>query len=143
MNTSQDFSRRMVIIVRKDIEAWQITNTISHCAAYLGNKMDTPFDTGTYFDSKDTVSLPRNSQYPIITKVAHTSDDLYDLFQNVKSSKILHIAFIKDMIDHSDDEELKKEISQKNAHDLDYLGIGIFGDNDEIKALTKKFSLYK
>ena len=33
------------------------------------------------------------------------------------------------MIDHSDDEVLQKEIAQKNANELDYLGIGLFGDN--------------
>jgi hypothetical protein len=139
----QDFSKRMVIIVRNDIEPWQITNTISHCAAYLGNKMIDSFDTGMYFESKDTVLLPRNSQYPIITKITHTSKELFDILETVRNTELLHIAFIKDMIDHSDDEVLQKEIALKNANELEYLGIGLFGNNDKINTLTKKFSLYK
>ena len=132
----------MVIVVRKDIEAWQVTNAISHLAAYLGNKMNQPFDTGEHFTSKDNIKYPRNSQYPIITKVANSSEQLYNLFEKVSDTTLVHITFTQQMIDHADDAMLQEEISSKNSNELEYLGVGIFGSNDEVNTLTKKFSLF-
>lgn len=36
-NNSQDFSKKVIIVVRKDLEGWQIANTIAHISAYLGS----------------------------------------------------------------------------------------------------------
>ena len=49
----QDFSKKMTVVLREDLVSWQLTNTIGHIAAYLGNKMSEPFDTGEAFVSKD------------------------------------------------------------------------------------------
>ena len=141
-SNSQDFSRRMVIVVRKDIETWQVTNAVSHIAAYLGNKMNEPFDTGGYFISKDKIKYPRSSQYPIITKVANSSEQLYNLFEKVSDTTLVHIAFIRQMIDHTDDAMLQEEIGGKDSKELEYLGVGIFGNNEEVNILTKKFNLF-
>ncbi|MHB8652168.1 MAG: hypothetical protein ACYC8S_03475 [Minisyncoccota bacterium] len=57
----------MTIVVREDVASWQLTNTVGHIAAYLGNKMSVPFDTGEHFVSRDGTSFPRNSQFPVVT----------------------------------------------------------------------------
>ncbi|MBI3442534.1 MAG: hypothetical protein HY007_02105 [Candidatus Sungbacteria bacterium] len=46
---TQDFSKKMTVVLREDLASWQLTNTIGHIAAYLGNKMSEPFDTGEFF----------------------------------------------------------------------------------------------
>lgn len=140
--SAQDFTRRMVVVVRKDIEPWQVTNAIGHIAAYLGNKLDQPFDTGDYFTTKDNVKYSRNSQYPIITKVANSSEELFSLFKKVNQSNLLRIAFIMQMIDHANDASLQEELSTKSSEGLDYLGVGIFGENDQVKSLTNQFKLF-
>jgi len=137
----QDFTQRMSIVVRKDIEPWQVTNTIGHIAAYLGNRIGDKLLTGESFTTKDGVAIPRNSQYPIIVLSAETK--LHDLLVKVKESGLPHLAYIKDMIDEIDDTKLEATVSSLNVSDLDILGIGLFGPNEVVKALTKPFKLWK
>ena len=47
------------------------------------------------------------------------------------------------MLDFSDDAELQMALSKKAESEVEYLGIGMFGDNQEVKQLTKGFSLWK
>jgi hypothetical protein len=53
------------------------------------------------------------------------------------------LIYVDEMIKFSDDVQLAKMISQKELDKLNILGIGIFGENDKINILTKKFSLWK
>src|SRR3989344_4569195 len=101
----QDFSRKMTIVLRDDLVSWQLTNTVGHIAAYLGNKLTEHFDTGKYFISKDGVNFPRNSQFPIVALKANKKQ-LHDLVKRIVDSKLLWIAYVQEMIDMIDDEEL-------------------------------------
>ena len=40
MSTPQDFENRIVLVVRGDIEGWQVANTVAHIGAYLGNRLE-------------------------------------------------------------------------------------------------------
>ncbi|MFA7309767.1 MAG: DUF2000 family protein, partial [Candidatus Paceibacterota bacterium] len=60
----QDFKKRMVIIVRKDLPGWQVTNTIAHISACIGNTLGASLRTGEVFTTGDGAQYPRNSQYP-------------------------------------------------------------------------------
>lgn len=80
----QDFTQRISIVVRKDIEPWQVTNTIGHIAAALGNRIGTDFLTGESFTTRDGVTIPRNSQYPII--VLSADGKLNDLLVEVQKA---------------------------------------------------------
>ena len=53
------------------------------------------------------------------------------------------MGFIREMIDTTDDEEIVEALRQKADTDMEYLGIGVFGPNDVVKPLTKRFSLWK
>lgn len=138
----QDFSKRMAIVIRGDLPSWQAMNALAHIAAYLGNKMKEPFDTGEFFISKDDITHPRNSQYPVIIFKAEAKD-LPKLVHNVRASGLPHLGFFREMIETTDDEEIVKILSDKTDTDLEYLGLGLFGPNDAVKQLTKKFSLWK
>ena len=133
----------MAIIVRGDLQAWQVLNVVAHCAARMANKMCGHFDTGEYFVTRDGKNHPRNSQYPIIVFRADGSDDLRTLLMGVRSASLPHLAFIREMIDFTDDAELQKALDGKTESELEYLGVGMFGENDTVKQLTRKFSLWK
>jgi|SRR3989344_8736296 len=139
---NQDFSKRFAIVVRHDLEPWQITNVIAHIAAKLGRTVE-QFDTGDFFTTKDGFSMPRNSQYPIIVLRAGNSGELRPLLAAVQTSKLPHLAFVREMLDFSDDEELQRALGKKDASEVEYLGIGMFGDNQEVKRITKDFGLWK
>ena len=143
MSTPQDFENRIVLVVRGDIEGWQIANTIAHMSAYLGNRLGERFGTGEFFVTKNGVSHPRNSQYPIIIKRARSNEQLQNLMQKVRETDALYHGFIREMLDHTNDDDLQKNLEQRNDAEVEYLGLGVFGPNDTINALTKKFGLWQ
>jgi len=138
----QDFTKKISIALREDVASWQLTNTVGHIAAYLGNKMSEPFDTGECFVSKDGVNFPRNSQYAIVALRA-TKDDLTNLANKLIGSKLLWIVYVQEMIDLLDDEELGKTLNSINSMEMNILGIGIFGSKEELKELTGMLRLWK
>jgi len=139
----QDFSRRAVIVVRTDLLGWQSANVVAHIAAYLGNALKDSFATGSVFTSADGTDYPRNAQYPIIIKSAATSGELTSLLAEVRAQGMLHLGFIREMIETTDDAEIVRILATKPDADIELLGVGLFGTNEEASALTKKFGLAK
>ena len=138
----QNFSKKIAIVVNKQLESWQVLNTVAHISAYIGNKMQDQFDTGEYFETEDGQKHPRNSQFPIIVLSA-TTEQLTNFIKEVRSSDLLYIGFIREMIETTNDEEIVKILSNKQDGEIEYLGIGVFGSNEQVKELTRKFSLWK
>lgn len=138
----QDFTKRITIVLDKDLKSWELLNTVGHLAAFLGNKMKEKFDTGEFFSTSDGLKYPRNSQFPIIALSA-TREQLKEFMKTVRSSGLLYLAYIPEMVEYTDDERLMEKVGKKEDKDLEYLGIGIFGENEKVKQLTKGFSLWK
>lgn len=138
---NQDFTKKMVIVVNKELQPWQIGNTIGHVSAYLGNKINS-FATGDSFVTKDEKNHPRNSQYPIVILAAKPGQ-MTNFMQKVRETGMMYHGFIKEMIDTTNDKEIIEILKNKADAEIEYLGIGVFGDNEAIDAITKKFSLYK
>jgi hypothetical protein len=142
MSRPQDFSKKIVIVVDKTLEQWQVLNTAAHVSAYIGHKLGVDFDSGDYFETQDKVRHPRNSQYAIILLRAK-STQLPSLMQKVRESGLLYHGFIKEMIETTDDSEIVDTLKNKKDADLDYLGIGIFGPIEQVNALTKNFQVWR
>lgn len=141
-DVKQDFGKKIAIVLNKNIQGWQAINTVSHISGYIGNKIQSGFNTGSNFVAKDNTTYPRNSQYPIIA-LAGEEKDIKDLAKKVKEAGLLYHIFIKEMIETTDDKKIVKILSEKTDKNIEYFGIGIFGPNDEISKLTKNFSLWK
>ena len=47
------------------------------------------------------------------------------------------------MLETTDDKKLAEIIGSKNDDNMNYLGIGIFGEKERVDLLTKKLSLWK
>jgi len=139
----QDFNKRIILVIRKDLESWQAANTIAHISAYIGNQLKDTFGTGDNFVTDDGNEHPRNSQYPIIIKRAKSNEQLQNLMHKIRDSKVLYHGFIREMIEHTNDNDLQDKLGQKKDIDIEYLGIGIFGKNDIVDKLTKKFGLWE
>lgn len=138
----QDLSKKMVLILNKDIEGWQLINTIGHLSAYLGNNIPKDmFQSTDAFILKDG-SINSNSQYPVVALEA-SSTQLSNLLLKVEELGLTHLAFVQEMIEKNLDSELSDVLSSQSKSDLNIFGIGIFGDKEEVDAITKKFSLYK
>ena len=88
MNKTQDFSNKIVTVVRKDLEPWQVLNTVAHISAYFGNQLKENFDTGESFVSKSNTAHPRNSQYAIVVLNADKKE-LYPLTLEIRKRNLL------------------------------------------------------
>ena len=141
--TDQDFSRRLVILVRKDMLGWQVLNAVAHISAYIGHKLEDLFDTGEIFVTADQKEFPRNSQYPIIIKGIESNQQLHSVLREAREQGLLYHAFVREMIETTSDEEIQNSLASKPEKDVVILAIGIFGLNDKVGGLTKKFSLWK
>jgi hypothetical protein len=140
---AQDFSKRLTIVVRKDLEGWQAANAIAHIAAYIGNKLEADFATGDFFVSADNVEFPRNSQYPIIIKGANSASLLKEGLKAIREQELLSIEFIREELDCMSDAEVGASLKAKIYADVELLGFGVFGENEQVKLLTKNFNLWK
>ncbi len=132
----------MTIALREDLASWELTNTVGHITAYLGNKMSGPFDTGDFFLSEDGLTFPRNSQFPIVALKA-SKEELRGLASKLRGTQLSWIVYVQEMIDMIDDEELAAKLSSIPAAEMDILGVGMFGPKEELKELTGSLKLWK
>jgi hypothetical protein len=139
---AQDFTKRFAIAVNKELPMWQILNTVAQIGQYLGNKLDAPFDTEGVFRSREGAEYPRNSQYPTIVFGA-TGAELKKFMPIVRESGLLYLAYLPEMVETTDDEEIEKLLGGKTDAEIEYYGIGVFGPDKTVKPLFKKFSLWK
>ncbi len=137
----QNFDKKIVMVVEKELGEWKLLNALSHMSAFIGNKMPDSFDTGQFFETKDGVKLPRNSQFPIIVLSA-TRSQIKELTSEAQKSGTLFITFTKDMIETTDDKKLEKMLSEQDSEHVDYLGIGLFGEKAKLDELTKGLQLW-
>lgn len=137
----QDFENRIAILVNKELPTWQVLNTVGHISAYFGYHLGDNFGTAPYFKTLDGIEIPRNSQYPIIILSA-SSEELQAFDHEVESENVQKMHFIREMIETTDDENIEALLSLKTAKELEFLGIGLFGKNEQIKKLTAQFKLW-
>ena len=142
MQPEQDFTKKIVIVLDKTLEQWQALNAVAHISAYIGHKLGDRFGTGEFFDTQDGVQHPRNSQFAIIILRAKQTQ-LPNLMAKVRESRLLYHGFIKEMIETTDDSEIVDIVSRKDDKDIEYLGIGIFGDVEAVNALTKNYQTWR
>lgn len=138
----QDFNQRITLIVSEDLPFWQALNTVGHLSAYFGNQLTEKFGTGPYFKTADEVNLPRNTQYPIV--ILKASKILLTKFAKKmrQNEEVQKMYFIKEMIESTNDERIEALVSLQMEEELEYLGVGLFGDNGDIKKLTSNFKLW-
>ncbi len=138
----QDFSKRISIAIDSALPNWQVLNVVAHISAYFGNQLGANFGTGKYFESQDGILFPRNSQYPIIALSAN-AQQLPIFAQSVREAQdVQAMFFIREMIETTDDQEIVELLSHKSNQDVELLGVGIFGENQRVKELTKAFKLW-
>lgn len=142
LDRDQDFTQKIVIIINKALEPWEVLNATAHIAAYIGNRLGDTFNTGEFFASQDGHSYPRNAQYPIVILRAKPGQ-LPGLMEKARTSGLVYNGFIREMIETTDDREIIATLAAKSGADVEFLGVGIFGPNDQVAALTKAYQLWR
>ncbi len=141
---TQDTSRKMVIVLREDLEGWQLTNTVAHISGLLGSEIGkNKLTTREEFALQGGEAIKANAQYAMIMMKAKSAEQLYNLLTKAEQQGVQSMAFVQDMINLNLDKDLQHTLGAQKKSELDYIGVGLFGTNEEISQLTKKFSLWK
>jgi len=139
----QDFSSRIVAVVNKDLEPWQVANAVAHMEAIVGNALPKEkLVSGDYFVGSDEVAIPRNSQYPIIIMRADEKD-LHKLYDKVRAAHLKHHVFIRDMQETNSDEEIIAALADRPMAETTFYGVSFFAPNEVADDLTKGLQLWK
>jgi hypothetical protein len=138
---SQDFSRKISIVVSKSLAPWQVLNVVANIAAHFGHTLKENYSTGEFFITRDGKNIPRNTQYPTIIFAA-SREQMNKFAETMVKEDIEKMYFVEEMIETTDDNEIQDSLSQKNFDEVDYLGVGIFGENAKVKSLTNGLKLW-
>lgn len=135
-------TNRFVAVLNKKIETGKLMNALGHMAVGLSelysDKEILRFDT--YVD-KDGEEHPSISDNPFIVLSADNSNQIYTLRTKLKELSILFTDFPSTMTVGTFVEQ-KKRTSEIPTAELEYYGICFFGENNQLRELTKKFSLW-
>ena len=138
----QDFSKKIIAVVDKELEPWRAANAVAHMTAIIGNETQKEHLTsGDYFVGSDGIAIPRNSQYPIIIMRA-AGKDLHKLFEKVQAKNLPRHVFIKEMQDTNKDEEIVATLKTQPIADTTFFGVTFMAPNDVADELTKGFQLF-
>lgn len=138
----QDFSKRIITVVNKDLEPWRVANAVAHMDAIIGNKIPhAQLTSGDVFVGSDGVAIPRNSQYPIII-MRGDEKELHKLHDKVRAAGLVHHVFIKEMQDTNNDAEIVGVLQSQAMADTTFYGVSFFADNEQAEALAKNFQLW-
>lgn len=139
----QDFSKRIIAVVNKDLEPWRVANAVAHMQAIIGNKIPhQQLTSGDVFIGSDDVAIPRNSQYPIII-MRGDEKLLHKLYDRVRAAGLIHHVFIKEMQDTNNDQEIVDTLMHQSIADTIFYGVSFFAENDQAEQLTKNFQLWQ
>ena len=139
----QDFSKRIISVVRKDLEPWRVANAVAHMQAIIGNKVaHEVLTSGDLFIDEQSHSIPRNSQYPIII-MKGDEKSLHKLHKRVAENSLIYHVFIKEMQDTTNDQEIVDILSEKSLDETEYYGVSFLADNESAKMLTKDFQIWQ
>lgn len=140
---SQDFTKRIVAVVNKNLEPWQVANAVAHMTAIIGNEVSKKqLISGDVFVASDGESIPRNSQYPIIIKRSDEKE-LHKLYDKIKAENFIHHVFIKEMQDTTNDKEIVEKLKVQPLNATTFYGVTFIADNEKADQLTKNFQLFK
>jgi hypothetical protein len=138
----QDFAHKISIVIDKGLPTWQAMNALAHISANFGHFLENRFGTGEGFITSDGISIPRNTQYAII--IFETDHDTLQQFAKESRTfeNVTPMYFITEMIETSDDVEIASSVATKNFENVDFLGVGLFGENALLKSYAKRFKLW-
>jgi hypothetical protein len=137
-----DNSSKMIVAVNRQLEPGRVMNAMSHALAGLvANITDKKqIEFLDYPSSAGWSSLIAKA--PIIVLRSDNSGHLERLHKEAIDGGLPVNAFVHTMLGASADEQQQATLIADPAS-LEYWAVALFGGADQLKPLTKRFSLYK
>lgn len=135
--------KKIVGIIASNVDAPTAINVIGHLAISIGKYSNDEIMGQKVITDRSGVSHLGISKLPfIVTKVkASKLKNAIDIAR--KNPKLLVADYPKDMLDTRTDDELVASIAAKDEADLEYLGAIIYGDTEDVNAITGKYQLWR
>lgn len=143
MTLPDEHSKRFVAILNKKVEIGRLLNALGHMTAGLAGGYGKADDMCflQYVD-KDGGSHPHISHFPFIVLKADNANQIRTARNECLLKNISFTDFTSTMTVGTSAEQQQRTKETPEA-ELEYWGICLFGSTDEIRTLTKKFSLFK
>ncbi|CAM3606518.1 DUF2000 domain-containing protein [Vibrio aquimaris] len=138
-----EHSKRFVAVLNKKVEMGRLFNALGHMSVGLVDQVgDVEKLCFLQYQDKDEGIHPSISHYPFIVLKADNSNKIRKVRNELLERNIPFTDFADTMIVGSSQQQVVAT-SEKAEHELEYFGICMFGDTEELKEITGKFSLFK
>ncbi len=136
-------SYRFIAVLNKKIETGRLMNALGHMTAGLAGESGKGADMCflQYVD-KSGSTHPSISHFPFIVLAADNSNQIRTVRNAAKDIGITFTDFTSTMIVGTSQEQLDAAV-RCEEEGLEYFGICLFGKTDDLRPLTKKFSLWR
>lgn len=139
--SKQTLVAHAVILHNANIEPWVQLNAAAHLSAALAAREGKKLIHIESTTTKDGEKIPMNIQHAIMMKGAKTASELLELKKNADAAGLTVTCFTKEMCESSNDEKVKKAQEAKNADEIEFLGVLVFGSKKDVEKMTKDFPL--
>jgi lysyl-tRNA synthetase class 2 len=132
-----------VVNMGAGMERWQEMNTVAHLTTAFGARVGKKelFSRDEVL-TKDNTAIKLNIRHGIVIKSANSKSELLTLSRKAKEMKLEVDEFTREMLETTNDKKIIEMTKEKNADDVEYLGVLVYGEKKEIEELTEEFQRY-
>ncbi|WP_390339531.1 DUF2000 domain-containing protein [Vibrio harveyi] len=134
--------KRFVAVISKKVEVGRAVNVLGHLSVSLASQLSDGDAVYTDYHDLDGNLHPNISHYPFIVLRADNSNKIRKLRQEALDRGIPFSDFTHTMVEGGSEVQQQTTKNTSEAK-LEYLGICLFGETENLRELTKRFSLYR
>lgn len=133
---------RYAIALNRQLEVGTQLNALGHVAVGLGHLAPCAAQAMRRFADADRREIGLMSDHPLIVLEGANSAKLHRVYREALDAGLTCNAFVLDM---KDGEPVDQEaaVGAKPPEDLVFVAVGLWGEDDAVRAVTKRLSLYR
>lgn len=141
-NLPDETKKRFIAILNKKVEVGRLMNALGHTTAGLAARLGLEETCMLQYEDADGGVHPDQSHYPFIVLKADNSNKIRTVRNEALGRNIPFTDFTSTMTIGTSAQQVQATKDTKEE-ELEYYAICLFGDTNELKEFTGKFSLYK
>lgn len=133
---------KFTIAVNSKLDPGAQFNAFGHAALGIGRRVcPEGFRSRTFTDTRNNF-LAEMTDHPLIALTARNDRHLYQVHVKALELGIMCNAFVTSMFDGSAEEQ-QRAIADSELGDQTYAALALFGEDEDLRKLTRKFSLLR
>lgn len=130
-----------VLLNTPEIPNWSKLNAAAHLSASFASRVGKSLIHIDHSTTKDGEIIPMNIQHAILMKETEQKSKLLELKRLAETQGLTVSVFTEEMRESSNDLKVSEKQSAKNAEDVGFLGVLVFGERKQVEDLTTGFKL--